>query len=122
LSNLYLSAKNGKVAAFAGARETQQSAGKFFTTEYTPAGTLSFHAGDDTHQLGLSGKEGYLSLVDLVNPRGDTIPKDMPTMWSVFQLDGNSLIVKDGSKIPSRTWVTYLDTDGVNYVGLWDGK
>jgi hypothetical protein len=123
LSNLYLSAKNGKVAAYSGARESPQVAGKFFTSEYTPGKTLSFHAGDDTHQLGLAGKNGFLALVDLVNPRGDTIPTDTPTMWSVFQIDnGGQLTVKDGSNIPSRTWVTYLDTDGVYYVGLWDGK
>jgi len=121
LNNLYLSAKNGKVAAYSGSRESANNAGKFFTTDYSAASTLSFHAGDDSHQLGLSGKNGLLNLVDLINPRGDKLDASTPTMWSVFQLDGNSLIVKDGSKIPSRTWVTYLDTDGVYYVGLWDG-
>jgi hypothetical protein len=123
LSNLFLSAKNGKVAAFAGTRESAQVAGKFFTTEYTGSGTISFHAGDDTHQLGLSGTNGLLSLVDLVNPSAQTIPKDKPTEWSVFQIgQGGDVTVKDGQNVPSRKWVTYLDTDGVYYVGLWDGK
>jgi hypothetical protein len=123
LSNLYLSAKGGKVAAFAGQRESPQSAGKFFTSDYSPAGTLSFHAADNTHQLGLSGTGGFLNLVDLVNPRGDKLDPAVPTMWSVFQVgQGGQLVVKDGSNIPTRTWATYLDTDGVYYVGLWDGE
>jgi hypothetical protein len=123
LSNLYLTAKNGKVAAYAGSRESAQVGGKFFTTDYTPAGTLSFHSGDDSRQLALSGKEGLLSLVDLVNPRGDTIPKDTPTEWSVFLIgQGGEISVKDGQNIKSRTFVSYLDTDGVYYVGLWDGE
>jgi hypothetical protein len=118
-----LSAKNGKIGGFAGARESAQVAGKFFTTAYSGAGTTSFHAGDDSHQLGLSGVNGLLNLVDLVNPTADTIPKDVPTEWSVFEVgSGGQLGVKDGSTIPSRTWVIYLETDGAYYVGLWDGE
>lgn len=64
-----------------------------------------------------------LQLVDLVNPSADTIPKDKPTEWSVFTLgQGGDIGVKDGQDVPSRKWVTYLDTDGVYYVGLWDGE
>jgi hypothetical protein len=122
LSNLYLSAKGGKIGAYAGQRESAANAGKFFTSDYAAASTKSFHAGDNTHQLGLQGKDGLLNLVDLTNPSADTIPKDLPTEWSVFQVGGGGeLTVNDGSAVPSRTWVTYLETDGVYYVGLWDG-
>ncbi|KAF2434196.1 hypothetical protein EJ08DRAFT_646639 [Tothia fuscella] len=122
LSNLFLAAKDGKVGGFSGTRESAQVAGKFFTTSYSGAGTLSLHAGDDTHQLGLSGTNGLLKLVDLVNPSADTIPKDTPTEWSVFQIgQGGEVTVKDGQDVPTRKWVTYLETDGAYYVGLWDG-
>lgn len=124
LSNKYLTAKNGKVAVYPGV--SAQSAGKFFTTEYkdkaSGVSTTSFHFGDDTHQLGLSGKGGLLSLVDLVNPSAKTVDFSTPTEWSVFGISSSgNLEVKDGQSIPSRKWVTYLDTDGVQYVGLWDG-
>jgi hypothetical protein len=122
LSNLYLSTKNAKIGAFAGSRESPIVAGKFFTTDYAGAGTLSFHAVDETHQLGLAGKNGLLQLVDLVNPSADTIPKDIPTEWSVFTIGaGGEVGVKDGSTVVGRQFVTWLDTDGVYYVGLWDG-
>jgi len=124
MNNLFLSAKGGKIGAFAGTRESAQVAGKFFTSKYDGTQTLSLHAGDDTHQLGLQiqGTKGLLVLVDLVNPSGDTIPKDQPTEWSVFDIASNGeLTVKDGQDIPTRKWISYLDTDGVYYVGLWDG-
>jgi hypothetical protein len=122
LSNLFLSAKDGKVGGFAGSRESADKGGKFFTTSYSGAGTLSFHAGDDTHQLSLQGTNGLLKLVDLVNPSATTIPKDTPTEWSVFQIGpSGEVTVKDGQNVPTRKWVTYLETDGNYYVGLWDG-
>jgi hypothetical protein len=30
--------------------------------------------------------------------------------------------VKDGSALQARKWVSWLDTDGVYYIGYWDGK
>jgi hypothetical protein len=57
-----------------------------------------------------------------VNPSADTIPKDTPTEWSVFTIgQGGEVGVKDGSNVPTRKFVTWLDTDGVYYMGLWDG-
>ncbi|KAF1816532.1 hypothetical protein P152DRAFT_446176 [Eremomyces bilateralis CBS 781.70] len=119
-------AKDGSVAAFAGTRESANVAQKFFTTAYTDAGTLSFHAGNASHQLGLSGKlgSGMLELVDLVNPTGKTIKPDNPTMWSVFTVgQGGVLGIKDGTEntLKDRTWVAWLETDGTYHVGLWDG-
>jgi hypothetical protein len=123
LSNLFLAQRNAKIGAFAGTRESPAVAGKFFTTDYAGAGTVSFHAVDETHQLGLSGKNGLLQLVDLVNPSANTIPKDTPTEWSVFTIgQGGEVGVKDGSTVQGRKFVTWLDTDGVYYVGLWDGE
>lgn len=52
------------------------------------------------------------------------IPNDAPGSieWGVFQVGNNGEItVKDGADIPTRQWISYLDTDGVYYVGLWDG-
>jgi hypothetical protein len=123
LSNLYLFAKDGEVAAYSGKRESADVGGKFFTTNYTGSGTLSFHPGDDTHHVGLSGTNGLLRLVDLERPSAATIPKDLPTEWSVFQIGPNGeLLVKDGQNIPTRQFVIFLDTDGTYYVGLWDGR
>ena len=120
-NNLYLSAKGGKIAGFTGARESAAVGGKFFTSKYEK--TLSLHSGDTTHQAGLSGTNGLLNLVDLVNPSAETISKDTPTEWSVFNIgQGGELAVSDGQDIPSRTWVGYADQDGTFYVALWDGK
>jgi hypothetical protein len=61
--------------------------------------------------------------VDLTNPSAETISKDTPTEWSVFNIgSGGELTVSDGQDIPSRTWVAYADADGTVYVALWDGK
>jgi hypothetical protein len=58
----------------------------------------------------------------LVNPSAKTIDFSTPTEWSVFDITSDGKLgVKDGQNIPSRKWVTYLDTDGAYYVGLWDG-
>jgi len=119
-NNIYLSAKGGKIAGFSGARESASVGGKFFTTKYEK--TLSIHSGDTTHQAGLSGVNGLLNLVDLTNPSAETIPKDTPTEWSVFNIgSGGELTVSDGQDIPSRTWVAYADGDGTLNVALWDG-
>jgi hypothetical protein len=57
-----------------------------------------------------------------VNPTADSIPKDVPTEWSVFEIaNGGEIKVKDGSNVPSRNFAVYLETDGNFYVGLWDG-
>ncbi|KAF2671113.1 hypothetical protein BT63DRAFT_477663 [Microthyrium microscopicum] len=122
LSNQYLSAKSGKIGAYTGTRESASVASKFFATDYSGSGTLSLHPGDDTHQVGLSGKDGLLRLVDLDNPRGETLDPQTPTEWSVFTLgQGGSVGVKDGNAPDGRKWVMWLDTDGVYYVGYWDG-
>jgi hypothetical protein len=122
LSGLYLSSKGGKVGAYPGTRESASSAFKFFTTEYKPASSLSLHPGDDTHQIALSGKGGLMNLVDLAAPSSSTIDPNTPTEWSVFTIGaGGALGVKDGSALTARTFVTYLETDGNYYVGLWDG-
>jgi hypothetical protein len=130
LSNLYLSPKNGKIGAYAGTRESAQQAYRFFTTPYPSAGTLSIHAGDDARQVALSGKGGLLNLVDLASPSAATIDAaQTPTEWSVFTIgQGGAVGVSDGGSAVggggsggSRTFVTYLETDGVYYVGLWDG-
>jgi hypothetical protein len=124
LSDKFLTAKNGKVAVYPGASGT--SAARFFTSEYkdkaSGVSTTSFHFGDDSHVLGLSGKGGLLNLVDLVNPSAKTVDFSTPTEWSVFDITPNGrLEVKDGQTIPTRKWVTWVETDGVQYVGLWDG-
>jgi hypothetical protein len=99
--------------------------GKFFTTMYQKTQTLSVHADHDSHQLGLQiqpGAKGLMTLIDLINPSAEKIPKDAPTEWSVFELGEDGLLtVKDGQDIPTRQWVSYLETDGTYYVGLWDG-
>lgn len=114
-----MSSRNGKVAT---ARGNQNAATKFFTSTYAPTGTLSFHSGDDTHQLALQLQSpGLLKLVDLVSPTAESIA-GKPTEWSVFAIGPDSTLqVQDGANIPTRQWISYLDTDGMNYVGLWDG-
>lgn len=63
-----------------------------------------------------------MTLVNLFNPTGETIPKDMPTEWSVFLIgNGGDITVKDGQNIPTRQWVTYRGNEGYTFVGLWDG-
>ncbi|KAF2419763.1 hypothetical protein EJ08DRAFT_653993 [Tothia fuscella] len=116
LDKLFLIARSGDVAVYPGAGSAEVG-GKFFTTSYS--GTLSIHPGDDTHQLGLSGPRGLLFLVDLERPSASSIPKDKPTEWSVFQIgpDGG-LTVNDNQNIPTRKFVTFLDTDGTYYVGI----
>ena len=72
----------------------------------------------------------FINLVgpsEMKGPTADMIPKDTPTEWSVFKIGegygGGPLLVKDGQDIPTRQWITYLDkTDGLDHVGLWDGK
>ena len=60
--------------------------------------------------------------MDLTNPSAETISKDTPTEWSVFNIgSGGELTVSDGQDIPSRTWVGYADGDTF-VVALWDGK
>jgi hypothetical protein len=66
-----------------------------------------------------------MTLVDLGrNPTSSMIPKDAPGSieWGVFEIgNGGELTVKDGQNIPTRQWISYLETDGAYYVGLWDG-
>jgi len=128
INNLFLSTKNGKVGAFAGGRESAAVGGKFFTSLFPPTQTLSLLSGDWDHQLGLRvepGTKGVMTLVDLGrNPTAAIIPKDAPGSieWGVFEIgNGGELTVKDGPNIPTRQWISYLETDGVYYVGLWDG-
>jgi len=126
INGLFFSVKNGKVGAFSGARESATVGGKFFTAEYPPTGTLSLLANDWDHQLGLKIQtKGVMSLVDLGRgPTDAMIPKDAPGSieWGVFEIGkGGELTVKDGQNIPTRQWISYLETDGVYYVGLWDG-
>lgn len=126
INNLYFSVKDGKMGAFAGARESAAVGGRFFTAAYPPTGTLSLLAGEWTHQLGLKVQtKGVMSLVDLGNgPTAAMIPKDAPGSieWGVFEIGkGGELTVKDGQNIPTRQWISYLETDGAYYLGLWDG-
>jgi hypothetical protein len=121
LSNLYLSSNGGKIGAFAGARESADVAGKFFTTDYLPTATISIHPGDVQRQFVLSGKSGLLNLIDMSSPTADTIPLDTPSEWSVFFIgQGGVISVKDGRPVEGK-WVVYLETDGDYYVGYWDG-
>jgi hypothetical protein len=75
--------------------------------------------------LGLQAQtKGVLTLVDLGNGPTAEKYKNAPgtTEWGVFEIGKNGeLNVKDGQNIPTRQWITYLETDGVYYVGLWDG-
>jgi hypothetical protein len=126
INGLFFSVKDGKMGAFSGARESAAVGGKFFAAAYPPTGTLSLLAGEWTHQLGLKIQtKGVMSLVDLGNgPTAAMIPKDAPGSieWGVFEIGkGGELTVKDGQNIPTRQWIAYLETDGVYYVGLWDG-
>ncbi|TID21427.1 hypothetical protein E2P81_ATG04710 [Venturia nashicola] len=124
--NNFLSQKDGKIGAFAGARESVANAGKFFTSTYPATGTVQLMAGNWDHQVGLKATtKGVMQLVDLGRDfTADKIPKDAPgsVEWGVFQVGtGGEITVKDGADVPTRQWITYLDTDGVYYVGLWDG-
>ncbi|QDS74217.1 hypothetical protein FKW77_002479 [Venturia effusa] len=124
--NHWLSLKDGKVGGFAGARETPDKAGKFFTAVYPPTGTSQLLSGNWDHQLGLKvSTKGVMQLVDLGRgPTSAIIPKDAPNSieWGVFQVGpSGEITVKDGADIPSRQWISWLDTDGVYYTGLWDG-
>jgi len=122
LSNQFLSSKNGKVGLFSGARESANTAAKILATPYDPAQTLSLHVGDETHQLALSGSNGLLELVDVVNPTSDSIPQGQSMEWSTFVIDGQgNLNVKDGADIPTRRWVSFENTDGSYGVALYDG-
>ncbi|KAF2397214.1 hypothetical protein EJ06DRAFT_166760 [Trichodelitschia bisporula] len=122
LNGLYLSAKDGRVALFPGDRSDTARAGKFFTTQYDAAKTLSLHAGDDTHQVALRGANGLLDIVDVVSPTADQIPQGQIMEWSTFTIaqDG-TLGVSDGADIPSRQWVAYENRDGSFGVALYDG-
>ncbi|KAF2395973.1 hypothetical protein EJ06DRAFT_560230 [Trichodelitschia bisporula] len=125
LSNQYLTSQNGKIGGFASTRSAPSPAGKFFTSTYEGTKTLSFHFGNDTHQAALSGKGGVLDLIDMENPSAETVPAGVPTEWSVFTIgQGGEVGVKDwaeGDIAARRKWIMWLETDGVYYVGLWDG-
>jgi len=122
LSNQYLSSKNGKVGLFSGAKESASTAAKVFTTNYDAAQTLSLHIGDETHQIALSGSNGLLELVDVVNPTAESIPQGQNMEWSTFVIDQSGNVnVKDGADIPTRRWVTFENTDGSYGVALYDG-
>lgn len=120
VNNLYLILK-GTTGAF-----TLSSTGpaKFFTTDYPAQKTLSFHNADDTHQLALQGPNGtLLTLVDVVNPTGTSIPAGQQMEWSTFTMDGtNNIGVNDGSKATTRKWVAVPASDGSYNVALYDGK
>jgi hypothetical protein len=118
LNNLYLSVNptNNKLGANAGG---SSGAVKFFTTPYER--TLSIHAKDDTDKLSLvNNGNGLLEVVDMVEPwkkiasgKGE---------WDTFVIGSDGQVsINDGANIPSRKWVAYVDTDGSQYVALWDG-
>jgi len=117
LNNQGLSSKNGKVGIFRGA-----SAAKILTSQYDAAKTLSLHIGDESHQIALSGSNGLLELVDVVNPTGESIPQGQSMEWSTFVIDPQGNVnVKDGADIPTRRWVAFANTDGSYGIALYDG-
>ncbi|OCL04712.1 hypothetical protein AOQ84DRAFT_380306 [Glonium stellatum] len=123
LNNLYLSSSNGTVGLFSNAKSSALNAARVFTTPYTPTGTLSLHIADDTHQIALLGTSpSLLSLVDVVSPTTDAIPKGQLMEWSTFTIDSTgNLGVKDGSALTTRHWVAWENTDGSYGIGLYDG-
>ncbi|KAE9967878.1 hypothetical protein EG328_010473 [Venturia inaequalis] len=123
----FLSQKGGKIGGFNGTRESAANAGKFFTA-VGAGGTLQLLAGNWDHQVGLkasNSSKGVMELVDLGSgPTAAIIPADAPgsVEWGVFAVsEAGEITVKDGADVPTRQWISYLDTDGAYYVALWDG-
>jgi hypothetical protein len=117
LNNKGLSSKGGKIGIFPGAPPA-----KISTSSYDAAKTISLHPNAEDHQLALSGSNGLLVLVDVVNPTGESIPQGQSMEWSTFVIDAQGNVgVKDGADIPTRRWVAFTNGDGSVGVGLYDG-
>ncbi|QDS76693.1 hypothetical protein FKW77_000618 [Venturia effusa] len=117
LNNKILSTKGGKVGIFPGGLGLKVS-----SSAYASSNTLSLHPGAEDHQLALVGSKGLLELVDVVNPRAESIPHGQSMEWSTFVIDGQGNVgVKDGADIPSRRWVAFTNADGSHGIGLYDG-
>ncbi|KAF1845907.1 uncharacterized protein K460DRAFT_338639 [Cucurbitaria berberidis CBS 394.84] len=95
----------------------QTAATKFFVTKWNATNTYAFHNADDTRQLALRGPDGtLLYLVDVTNPRSDTIPGGQLMEWATFTMDNNVLGVSDGSTLKNRTFAAVG-----NQLALYDG-
>ena len=110
--------KNAKLGANPGSTSAAGAA-KFFTTPYGK--TLSIHSKDDINKLSLVNYgNGLLEAVDMVSPW--TKIQSGKGEWDTFVIGSDGqLAVNDGATIPSRKWVAFSDTDGSQYVALWDG-
>ncbi|KAH7356131.1 hypothetical protein BKA66DRAFT_473962 [Pyrenochaeta sp. MPI-SDFR-AT-0127] len=97
---------------------TQTAATKFFINKYNATNTYAFHNADDTRQLALQGTNGtLLYLVDVTNPRADTIPGGQLMEWATFTTNNNILGVNDGSTLQNRTFASVG-----GQLALYDGE
>ena len=113
-----MNAKNGKLGANPGSTSASGAA-KFFTTPYER--TLSIHSKEEIDKLSLVNLgNGLLEVVDYVEPWKKI--QSGKGEWDTFLIASDGQVsVSDGANIPSRKWVAYSDTDGSQYVALWDG-
>ncbi|KAF2428050.1 hypothetical protein EJ08DRAFT_680692 [Tothia fuscella] len=123
-NNLFLLNDRERVVVAPKALSASSRKGVYSISPYKD--TLGFVAADSYHtQLGLQirkGDQGFHSLILLFEPTENSIPKDTPTEWSVFQIgNGGVITVKDGIDIPTRKWILYGSNGGDRVVGLWDG-
>ncbi|KAF2281033.1 uncharacterized protein EI97DRAFT_429116 [Westerdykella ornata] len=118
VNNQWVTLKTGQTSYTLGA---QTVATKFFLNQYKPTGTYAIHNADDTRQIALQGPTGVLLyLVDVTNPRTDTIPGGQLMEWATFTTDNNVLGVKDGSTLTNRTFVAVKNSGGYG-LALYDG-
>lgn len=106
-----------------GLATAQSGATRFFVQKYNATNTWAFLNADDTRQVALRGPNGVLLyLVDVTNPRSDTIPSGQLMEWATFTMDNNVLGVNDGSTLKSRTFVAVQGTGSSYTLALYDGK
>ncbi|KAF2832550.1 hypothetical protein CC86DRAFT_91070 [Ophiobolus disseminans] len=100
-----------------GLAAAQTAATRFFVQKYNATNTWAFLNADDTRQVALRGPNGtLLYMVDVTNPRSDTIPGGQLMEWATFTMDNNVLGVKDGSTLTNRTFVAVQSS-----LALYDG-
>ncbi|KAF2708541.1 hypothetical protein K504DRAFT_502566 [Pleomassaria siparia CBS 279.74] len=100
---------------------TQAAGTKFFTGPYKSTGTNAIFNADDTRQVALQGTSNVLlNVVDVTNPRTDTIPEGTLMEWATFTMDGAVLGVNDGSTLKNRSFVAIQGTGGYS-VAFYDG-
>lgn len=116
VANQWVTLANGSTSYTLASAQT--SAAKFFINKYNATNTYAFHNADDTRQVALRGSNGtLLYLIDVTNPRSDTIPGGQLMEWATFTTDNNVLGVNDGSALKNRTFVSVG-----GQLALYDGE